>query len=166
MRRALILSLAALLVSGCASGRVRTDQASGVVPQLLVERFLQAVNRRDLVSMSRMFGTSGGPIGDTGSSFGCFWKRIGTLFGGDSCRKWQEVELQMDLIAEILRHEDYRITSERSVAGRDVQTIRLSVALEIRVGRTIPDVGFTLVSAGGARWLLQEIELAKITNRR
>ena len=166
MRRALILSLAALLVSGCASGRARTNQASAVAPQLVVERFLQAVNTRDLVSMSRLFGTSGGPIGDTGSSFGCFWKRIGTLFGGDSCRTWQDVELRMDVIAEILRHEDYRITSDQSVAGRNVQTIRLGLAFELSGGRTIQDVGFTLVAAGGSRWLLQEIELAKITNRR
>ncbi len=166
MRRAIIFSLAALLVSGCASGRPRTNQASAVAPQLVVERFLQAVNTRDLVSMSRLFGTRGGPIGDTGSSFGCFWKRIGTLFGGDSCRKWQDVELQMDVISDILRHEDYRIMSERRIAGRDVQTIRLGVALEISRGSTIRDVGFTLASAGGTRWLLQEIELAKITSRR
>ncbi len=166
MRRALLLLLAALLVSGCASSRVRTNPASAIAPQLVVERFLQAVNARDLVAMSRLFGTSGGPIGDTGSSFGCFWKRIGTLFGGDSCRKWQEVELQMDVIAEILRHEDYRITSERRVAGRNVETIRLGVALEIGGRRPVPDVGFLLVPAGGPRWLLQEIELVKITSTR
>lgn len=166
MKRALLLSLAALLISGCASSRVRSNQASAFAPPLVVERFLQAVNTRDLVSMSRLFGTKNGPIADTGSSFGCFWKKISVIVGGHSCVKWRDVELRMDVIAEILRHEDYRITSERRVAGRDVETVRLGVTLEIDARRTIPDVGFTLVPAGGARWLLQEIELGKITNRR
>lgn len=114
--------------------------------------------------MSRIFGTTSGPIGDTGSTFGCFWKKISVIVGGDSCVKWRDVELRMDVISEILRHEDYRITSERSVAGRDVRTIRLGVTLVKSDGRRIPDVGFTLVPAGGSRWLLQEIELVKITN--
>ncbi|MFV2006241.1 MAG: hypothetical protein ACC667_02285 [Longimicrobiales bacterium] len=164
MRRVLLLSLAALLVSGCASSRVRTNQPASVAPQLAVERFLQAVNARDLVSMSRIFGTTSGPIGDTGSTFGCFWKKISVIVGGDSCVKWRDVELRMDVISEILSHEDYRITSERSVAGRDVRTIRLGVTLVKSGGRRIPDVGFTLVPAGGSRWFLQEIELVKITN--
>ncbi|GMR12359.1 MAG: hypothetical protein BMS9Abin29_0548 [Gemmatimonadota bacterium] len=164
MRRVLLLLLAALLVSGCASSRVRTNQASAVAPQLVVERFLQAVTSRDLVSMSRLFGTPSGPIGDTGSSFGCFWKKISVIVGGDSCVKWRDVELRMDVIAEILRHNDYRITSERRIAGRDVQTVRLGVELKMTDGRIVPDIGFTLVPAGDARWLLQEIELAKITN--
>ena len=166
VRRVLLLSLAALCVSGCASSRIGGGGAASIAPQLSVERFLQAVNTRDLVSMSRLFGTSSGPMGDTGSSFGCFWKRIGTLFGGDSCRKWREVELQMDVLAEILRHEDYRIMSERRVAGREVETIRLGVNLVINSRRTVQDVGFMLVPAGDSRWLVQEIEVLKITNRR
>jgi hypothetical protein len=164
VRRALLFSLAALFVSGCATSRVRTDQAASVAPRLAVERFLQAANARDLVSMSRIFGTTSGPIGDTGSAFGCFWKKISVIVGGDSCVKWREVELRMDVIAEILLHEDYRITSEESVAGRDVRTIRLGVTLVLSDGRSIPDIGFTLVPAGDSRWFLQEIELAKITN--
>lgn len=166
MKRALLLSLAALLVSGCASSRVRTNPASAFAPPLVVERFLQAVNTRDLVTMSRLFGTKSGPIGDTGSSFGCFWKKISVIVGGHSCVQWRDVELRMDVIAEILRHEDYRITSERRIAGRDVETIRLGVTLEIRGRSRVPDVGFFLVPVGGTRWLLQEIELVKITNSR
>lgn len=166
MKRALLLALAALLLTGCATSRVRTNQASAVAPQLVVERFLQAVNARDLVTMSRLFGTKSGPIGDTGSSFGCFWKKISIIVGGHSCVNWQEVELRMDVIAEILRHEDYRIMSESRVAGRDVETIRLGVTLEIRGRNRIPNVGFTLVPGGKGLWFLQEIELAKVTNTR
>ena len=59
VRRVLLLSLATLLVSGCASSRVGRNEAASIAPQLSVERFLQAVNTRDLVSMSRLFGTSG-----------------------------------------------------------------------------------------------------------
>ena len=72
----------------------------------------------------------------------------------------------MDVIAEILRHQDYRIMSESRVAGRDVETIRLGVALEIRGRNRIPNVGFTLVPGGKGLWFLQEIELARVTNTR
>lgn len=165
MRRVLFFSLAMLLVSGCSTSRVSRGAATAVAPQLSVERFLQAANSRDLQSMARLFGTKGGPIGDTGSSFGCFWKRIGTLFGGDSCLKWQDVELRMNIIAQVLAHEDYRIVGEERVAGRNVETTRLGVNLTIN-GRMIRDVGFTVVRAGEARWLVQAVELEKITNSR
>ena len=144
MRRVLLFSLAMLLISGCSTSRVSRGAVTAVAPQLSVERFLQAANSRDLESMARLFGTKGGPISDTGSSFGCFWKRLGTLFGGDSCLKWQDVELRMDAIAGILRHEDYRLSSEASVAGRDTETTRLGVNLTIN-GRVIRNVGFTVV---------------------
>lgn len=165
MRRVLLFSLAILLVSGCSSSPVRRGAATAVGSQLSVERFLQAANSRDLESMARLFGTKGGPISDTGSSFGCFWKRIGTLFGGDSCLTWQDVELRMDIIAQVLAHEDYRIVAEERVPGRDVETTRLGVNLTIN-GQVIRNVGFTVVRAGEARWMVQEIELTKITNSR
>ena len=166
MRRALILSLVALFVSGCASSRVNSEGSFGVAPQLSVERFLQAANSRDFVAMSRLFGTSDGPVGDTGSSFGCFWKKVVFIFGADSCVKWRDVELRMDAISQILRHEDYRIVSEQRVAGREVETIRLGVALTINPTRLVPDVGFLMVRSGDSNWLVQEIELEKITNTR
>ena len=113
--------------------------------------------------MARLFGTRHGPVEDTGSSFGCFWKKIGSAFGGQSCVKWADVELRMDAIAGILRHEDYQIASERSVAGAERETVRISVDMSLANGRTVRDVGFTVVVASGDRWLIEIIELEKIT---
>jgi len=113
---------------------------------LTVERFLQAANTRDLETMSRLFGTDDGPIGDRG--------------------RRQEVELRMDLIAEILQHADYQITSERRVPGADSPSIRVGVDMLIVTPRgemMVRDVGFTVVLESPNRWLVNVIELAKIT---
>lgn len=121
-----------------------------------------AANSRDFVTMASIFGTRDGPIANTGSTFGCFWKKLGSIFGGSSCRKWEDVELRMDLISQILLHDDYQIRGERTVAGMRQPTIRVSVELVQAQTRT-PDVGFTLVQTNDGRWMLEEIELEKIT---
>ncbi len=163
MKRTLGLCLVAVLTWGCSSRTVRSDSISAIAPALSVERFLQAANARDLTSMSRIFGSHGGPIGDTGNSFGCFWKKIGSVFGGASCRKWADVELQLDLIAGILTHEDYQVVSQRAVAGREHQTTRLSLDMSFVGGRLARDVGFVVVLASNGQWLIEQIELVKIT---
>ena len=130
---------------------------------LSVERFLQATNERDLHAMASLFGTSDGPVIDTGGSFGCAFKRMGSWLGlSDRCRTIQEVELQMDVIAQILRHEDYTITSDSRVPGRDRPTTRVNVNFLIN-GRNIPDVPFLVVQTGEGRWLVEEIDLEKVT---
>lgn len=124
---------------------------------------MAAANSRDFQTMASIFGTHDGPVGDTGSSFGCFWKKIGTIFGGSSCEKWEDVEVRMDLISQVLLHEDYQIRGERSVAGTPYSTIRVSVDV-VRSEGTTRDVGFTLVQMNDGRWMLQQIELEKLTN--
>ena len=163
MKRSTIALLLLTVVWGCASRTVTRSPVAAVAPALSVERFLQASNTRDLFAMARLFGTRDGPVEDTGSSFGCFWKKIGSAFGGQSCVKWADVELRMNLIAGILRHEDYRIASERSVAGAERETIRIGVDMSFARGQTVRDVGFTVVLASGDRWLIEIIELEKVT---
>jgi len=156
-----------VLLAACASSTTTTSGpgAAAVAPQLTVERFLSAVNARDLESMARLFGTAEGPVWNTGSSFGCFWKKLGSWFGlADGCVKKTDVEIRMDVIANVLRHEDYRIRGELDVAGREDPTTRLSVDLVIG-GRTYRDIGFEVVRTGEGRWLVQNIELQKITSR-
>jgi len=162
VKRFVWMATVAVIVGGCASSRTNPSAASAVGPQLSVERFLQAANTRDFEAMSRVFGTADGPIGDTGSPFGCFWKKIGTLFGGESCIAWEEVELRMDTLARILQHEDYQIASERDVAGRAAPTSRVGVDLVVSRSRTVRDVGFRVVR-GGDRWFVEEIDLEKVT---
>ena len=134
-----------LTSAGACTTRAVVDQSQiQVAPALTVERFLQAANTRDLETMARLFGTDDGPIGG----------------------RRQEVELRMDLIAEILHHTDYRIISERRVPGTDSPSIRMGVDISIVTPRgtmMVRDVGFTVVLESSNRWLVNVIELTKIT---
>jgi len=128
---------------------------------LSVESFLQAANARDIAAMGRLFGTTGGPINDTGSTLGCAFKKIGSWFGGMSCVKRRDVEIRLDAIAEVLRHEDYKIEREQGVAGRlDVAT-RVFVNLLIN-GEWVMEVPFVVVRTSSGQWLVEEVDLARV----
>jgi hypothetical protein len=148
------------LVTACSSG----SQYSSVAPvaaQLSVERFLQAANERDFQGMARLFGTQNGSSWETGSTFGCFFKKIGSWFGGSACTKKVDVEIRMDAIASIIRHEDYRIVREEPVAGRTSPTRRVMVDLTID-GQGISAMPFVVVQTGGGRWLVEQVPLEQI----
>ena len=134
-----------LTSAGACTTRAVVDQSQvQVAPALTVERFLQAANTRDLDTMSRLFGTDDGPIRG----------------------RRQEVELRMDVLAEILQHLDYEIISERRVPGADSPSIRMGVDISIVTPRgtiMVRDVGFTVVLESSNRWLVNVIELTKIT---
>ena len=111
---------------------------------MIVERFLQAANTRDLETMSRLFGGEKGSFQET--------------------RRREQVELQMDAIAGILLHDDYEIVSESRVPGVEFPSNRIGVNLLLPGGRTlVPDVGFTVLLESPNRWLVNVIELTKIT---
>ncbi|MEJ2541959.1 MAG: hypothetical protein P8188_18665 [Gemmatimonadota bacterium] len=112
-----------------------------VAPALSVERFLQAVNAQDYQAMARLFGTVRGPI------------------EGDR----REIEVRMATIAEILRHRNYEIGSERRPPGRESETRRVGVDLTIG-NRLIRDVGFMVVQTEEGGWLVEEIDLEKVTS--
>jgi len=160
------LLLAALLlgIGGCTTTRVvPSGGMASVAPMLSVERFLQATNERDLHGMAGLFGTVDGPVIETGGPLGCAFKKIGSWIGlGDRCGTLQEVELWMDAIAQILQHEDYNLVSERSVPGRQHPTTRIGVNLQIN-GREILDVPFLVVQSGKGGWLVEQIDLEKVT---
>ena len=85
---------------------------------MLYEVITQAANERDIETMGRLFGTSNGPIIETGSTFGCMFKKIGSWFGGTACTDRRDVEIRLDAIAQLLRHDDYVVVDERPLAGR------------------------------------------------
>ncbi len=158
---AVILSLGA---AGCASSSSSPEMA-GTQPQVSVERFLQAANTRDLDAMARIFGTEAGPIAEqAGSGLGCAFRRMGSWLRLSSrCTSWQDIEVRMNTIAYILRHDRYQMRSESTVAGRQARTIRVGVDLEW--GReSYSDVPFVVVQSRGGRWLVQEIGLERITS--
>lgn len=159
-----VLGSGLLALGGCATSGAPSQTLAGPHPQLSVERFLQAANTRDLASMAGIFGTSRGSIADrTGSSLGCAFKRMGSWIGlSRRCLSWQQIELRMNTIAHILRHDDYRMRSETRVAGRRFPTIRVGVDLVVGDQRH-QDVPFTVVQTDGGRWLVEEIGLEAIT---
>lgn len=163
LRQALVLAAAVMTLSSCASAPPASVSAVG--PSLSVENFLRAANLRDHYSMAMIFGTADGPIESTrGSTFGCAFKRMGSWIGlSERCVTWQEIELRMDAIANILRHDDFRVTSESVVAGRTHPTTRVMV--EVRRGAaSFPDVPFVVVQASPGRWLVEEIGLERLTS--
>ena len=158
------LVLVAVTTSGCTTRVVQgSANAVAVAPMLSVERFLQASNARDYDSMARLFGSADGPVADTGGSFGCAFKRMGSWVGlGDRCMNHQEVELWMATLSDVLRHQDYKISSERLEPGRRHTTNRVGVDLTRERG-VVRDVPFLVVRTGAGSWLVEEIALEKIT---
>ena len=156
-------------LSGCASAAPSAGQGrmAGVAPMLSVERFLQASNTRDLAAMARIFGTERGALAEqTGNSFACGFRRVGSWIGlSRSCVSWQEIEIRMHTIAEILAHDDFRIRSEANVPGRLSPTTRIGVDL-VQAGGTVADVPFVVVRAGDGRWLVEEIGLDRVMSGR
>lgn len=143
--RALALLVSLGLAAGCATQTVRSSGsgvAAGTSPLQSTERFLAAVNARDLDNMAQLFGTKDGPVQ---------WERV-------------EVEVHMDLLATLLEHEAYEIVSERMVPGRPDPTTRVGVTLTID-DRVIPDISFLTVRTGEGRWMVQEIDLERVTGR-
>lgn len=142
---ALLLALLGLATTwGCTTRVVERPAGGGalggVAPVLSVERFLQAVNVEDFEAMARIFGNVDGPV--EGSR--------------------EEVELRMATIAAILRHEDYRIGTERLEPGREHPTRRVGVDLTIN-GAVIPDVSFLVVQTRDGVWMVEQIDLERVT---
>lgn len=162
MKRLIVLTLA-VVSTGCATTRMQADPMMSVAPGMSVESFLQAANAHDYATMANIFGTQDGPVGDTGGSFGCAFKKMGSWVGlGDSCEQIHNVELRMSAIAQLLRHEDYQLAGDTPVPGRRIPTRQLAVNLT-RDGRNIDGVPFTLVQSGEGRWLVETIGLERIT---
>lgn len=166
MRLLSLITLGAL-ASACAPTQFHASgDFAPISPSISVERFLQASNERDLHAMAQLFGDENGPVSETGNPVGCAFKRIGSWVGlGDGCPTFEQVELEMDLIAEILAHDSYRIKPWAKVPGRKYATTRVEVDLTIR-GREYPRVPFLVVRPDDGRWLIQEVDLQVVTGAR
>jgi hypothetical protein len=154
-----------LLVGVACSSQSGTSAVAPVAAQLSVERFLQAANQRDVEAMGRLFGTSGGSLMETGSTFSCFFKKIGSWFGGTACTKKTDVEIRMDAIASIVQHQDYRIVREEPVAGRVSPTRRVIVDMTMPENRSVAGAPFIVVQTGEGRWLVEQVPLEQLMAR-
>ena len=164
LRIPLVVMLAAVSTA-CTTHVAQPTAMAALAPQLTVERFLQAANSRDVASMGRMFGTTDGPLMETGGTFGCMFKKIGSWFGGSACRRRTDVELQLDAIARVLRHDSYRIAREEPVFGRSTPATRVLVDLTVE-GVSVPNVPFLVVQGGEGRWLVENVGLEAAMARR
>lgn len=155
---------AVLLAAACATSQPLPPAGEDAGPLRAAERFLDAANRQDLDALAHAFGTRGGSIADTGGGLGCGLRRVASWLGAaDRCPTRQEVEVRMYAIAAVLRHDGYVVTAAEKVPGRDRPVTRIS--LEIRRGERIHrDVGvFVMRTSSG--WLVESVELEKITGR-
>ncbi len=165
VKRLFLFLFLSLVTGGCTTRIIANTEMAGMAPMLSVERFLQATSSGDFVAMARIFGGKGGPIADTGGTFGCMFKKLGSWIGmGARCLKAHEVELRMSVIALVLRHDDYEIVGQSLVPGRVSPTTRIGVTLT-RAGRRYEDVPFLVVQLSEGRWLIEEIGLTTITGQ-
>lgn len=161
------LTALALTQTACVTQTIASPNDISVGPALSVEGFLRATNAKDLDGMARLFGTADGPISNTGGTFGCMFKRMGSWIGAsDRCRRRQEVELQMNAIALILEHQEYLLGSGQRVPGRDYVTSMVPVGMIMADGREVNDVPFMVVQDGTGQWLIEEIGLDRVTSVR
>ena len=69
----------------------------------------------------------------------------------------------MHAIAAVLRHDGYEVVSAEPVPGRERPVTRISI--EVRRGeRTHRDVGLLVIRTSSG-WLVESVELEKITGR-
>ena len=156
-------ALFALLLASTACSTRRVDAPPpSMGAQLSVERFLQAANARDVVAMGSIFGTKDGAAMETGSTFSCAFKKMGSWFGGEACTQKMQVEIRMDAIASILLHQDYRIVGQSRVAGRVAPTQRVLVDMTKDDGDEVAGVPFVVVQTGNGNWLVEEIDLQRV----
>lgn len=136
-----------MLVTAMAACATRTDVRSpgtrdGVAASLVVEQFLAAANANDLDVMARVFGDDSGP-----------WSSTVAV---------QPRDERMFALASILRHDDYELAGTGIVPGRrDVATL---INVRMRFGERQVVVPFTVVETDRWGWLVERVDLEKITN--
>jgi hypothetical protein len=163
-RAALVALVLAIVSTGCATSSQPTPRMAANQPMVSVERFLQAANTGDLEAMGHIFGNASGSIADDmGNTLSCAFKRMGSWVRiSQRCVTRQELELRMNVIALVLRHDLYRVRNESQVPGRQRPTVRIGVDIEQGRNR-FPDVPFVVVQARDGRWLVEQIDLQRIT---
>jgi len=145
-----LLAVALLVgVTACASGSsspaaAPAPETASVATSLVIDQFLRAANSNDLDTMARLFGTANGSILN--------WE------------KKDDVEKRMFTIASVLRHDSYAVKRQEIVPGRRNEATRVIVGMKI--GQSEIDVPYTLVWTKDRIWLIEQIGIDQITNRR
>ncbi len=160
--RVLLPRILLTAVAGCGGASMQARPTPPGDPAEAVEIFLEAAGRRDHAAMARLFGTADGPIGDRGGTLGCALRKAGSWIRlGARCLEQGEVELRMDVIAGILRHESYRVRLGGTVAGRGRAAMRVDAELD-RAGRGAVAVPFVVIRTGDGVWLVEQVGLDRV----
>lgn len=142
MRRNLLVLFSVAVLVACAA-RDDGPAMESPGPALVVERFLQAANTNDLYTMTQLFGTARRTI--------------------DQIESRERAERRMQVLASLLKHDDYTVRGQRAVPGR------LNDATELLVELTTPErtvvVPHLVVRRRDGGWIIERIDIEAITAR-
>lgn len=141
-RNFVVLSLLVVLVAAC-GGRDPVPAMESPGPALVLERFLHAANMNDLYTMTQLFGTAGKTI--------------------DKIESRERAERRMQVLASLLRHEDYTVRGQRAVPGRLHDATELIVEMRLQ-DRTVT-VPHLIVRRSGGGWIIERIDIEPITQQ-
>lgn len=118
--------------------------AGAMAPASAVEQFIGLAAQQRYTEMGYVFGTARGPLAEQQAP--------------------QRVTRRMQALASVLRHDTYSMTGVQPVANRPEARL---VTVQLRQGRRVVDVPFTVVQGPGGRWLVEvvDIEAAMRTRR-
>jgi hypothetical protein len=144
MRIAKLVTLGLVLVAAACVKRVEERPARTMGAGLVLEQFLTAANSNDLRQMGNLFGNKDGPVSKRDNQ--------------------DNVEKRMFVLANVLRHDDYKLEGEQIVPGRLAEAIQLQVTLTSGTRKvTVP---FTMVRSKADQWLVEDFDMTKILNQR
>jgi hypothetical protein len=141
MNRNFALLLPMVLLAACGS-RDNVPAMESPGPALVVERFLRAANTNDLHTMTQLFGTARGTI--------------------DQLEPRERAERRMQVLASLLRHEDYTVAGQRAVPGRLHNATELLI--ELKTAERTVVVPHLVVRRGGG-WIIERIDVEALTLR-
>ena len=129
--------------AACSSGGGRRPSsappATGVgatAPASAVEQFIGMAAQQRYTEMGYVFGTARGPLAEQQAP--------------------DRVTRRMQALANVLRHESFAMTGVVPVSGRPEARL---VTVQLRQGRRIVDVPFTVVQGPGGRWLVEVVDV-------
>lgn len=136
-----VVSIMVVLAACGARDQVPAMESPG--PALVLERFLHAANMNDLYTMTQLFGTASRTI--------------------DQIETRERAERRMQVLASLLRHEDYVVRGQRAVPGRLRDATELMVEMQLQ-DRTVM-VPHLVVRRSGGGWIIERIDIEPITQQ-
>ena len=110
--------------------------AGAMAPASAVEQFIGLAAQQRYTEMGYVFGTARGPLAEQQAP--------------------ARVTRRMQALANVLRHDTYSMTAVQPVANRPDARL---VMVQLRQGRRVVDVPFTVVQGPGGRWLVEVVDI-------